>query len=292
MEICNIFESKMNKKCDKYSILEGGFTNKTYLIYSEGKKYVLRVPGVGTNEYINRSFEIENMNTISKLNITPNMYYVNIEDGIIISEYIEGNVPIENKDINDDFKLKLICKTLSKLHSSNIKLSNTFDVIEMKRQYTKVLDNMNVDLPEKFKNSISKLDDAMGFLFTKYPIELVPCHCDPKLNNFLLQSDKLYVIDWEYSGMADSYFDLVNIVMTNKLTEEEEIRFLDMYQYCSNTVLINEKYILYKVITDYVWIYWHLIKLYQGQMVEYNEASWNNRLERALKNIERLEVLI
>lgn len=55
--------------------------------------------------------------------------------------------------------------------------------------------------------------------------------------------------------------------------------------------LLREKYLLLKVATDYLWIHWHLIKLGQGQMPAYNEASWRSRLDRAIGNLKRLEGL-
>ena len=89
--------------------------------------------------------------------------------------------------------------------------------------------------------------------------------------------------------MVDKYFDLVNLAMTNYLTEEQEEQCLRVYEECDSKPFIKEKYILYKVITDYLWLYWHLIKLNQGEMVEYNRKSWKNRLKRALDNLKLAE---
>ena len=92
-----------------------------------------------------------------------------------------------------------------------------------------------------------------------------------------------------YLDMADRYFDLVNLVMTNNLDVDQETKCLEMYEICSGEKIIREKYLLYKVFTDYLWLYWHLIKLQQGQMVEYNEKSWKKRLDRALFHLDQLE---
>lgn len=286
-----VFERCMHIKPDTIERLDGGFTNISYLIIANGVKYIIRIPGKGTNEYICRADEIENMKRLSKTGLLPRMIYADSDTGIIISSFVEDNEPFKIEDIGNRRKLKAVCMALSSLHNSGILLNNEFDIIVVKNQYVEILGEMGVDLPKEVLNSTKKLDGAVHYLFNKYPKQLVPCHGDPKLNNFLFSGDRLYVIDWEYSGMVDKYFDLVNLAMTNYLTEEQEEKCLHVYEECDFQPFIKEKYILYKVITDYLWLYWHLIKLYQGEMVEYNSRSWKNRLERALDNLELAEEL-
>lgn len=129
----------------------------------------------------------------------------------------------------------------------------------------------------------------MTRLFTDYPKELVSCHIDPKLNNFLKVGHRLYVIDWEYSGMADAYFELANLTLTNNLTVQEEELTLQKYFEISKQSMNRTKYLLYKFATDYLWIYWHLIKLHEKEMVEYNDMSWKKRLRRATQILDELE---
>ena len=134
------------------------------------------------------------------------------------------------------------------------------------------------------------MDIWMSYLFLTYPKEIVTCHGDPKLNNFLKKGMKLYLIDWEYSGMADCYFELASFSLVNNLTENEEKMFLECYCQVSGMQFDREKFLLYKFATDYLWIYWHLIKCQQKSMVEYNEMSWKKRLKRAKKILNILEM--
>ncbi|MBQ8306770.1 MAG: phosphotransferase family protein [Blautia sp.] len=284
-----IFERCMHIKPKTIEMLDGGFTNISYLILANGEKYIIRIPGKGTNEYICRADEIENMKRLSKTGLLPRIFYSDSDSGIIISSYVEDNEPFKVEDIGNRKKLKAVCTALSSLHNSGILLNNEFDIIATKNHYIEVLDEIGVDLPKEVLSNTEKLDEAVHYLFSKFPKQLVPCHGDPKLNNFLFSRDRLYVIDWEYSGMVDKYFDLVNLAMTNYLTEEQEEQCLRVYEECDSKPFIKEKYILYKVITDYLWLYWHLIKLNQGEMVEYNRKSWKNRLKRALDNLKLAE---
>lgn len=285
----NIFEKHINNEAKRIVQLQGGFTNISFLIESGCKKYVIRIPGIGTNKYINRANEIENMHKLDRTGVIPAIYYSNAETGVIISQYIDNNRPFVKRDIEDCQKLKCLCNVLVKLHKVNIILNNEFDIISIKDNYKAVLDEMKIALPKKIVEVEPSLDRAVQYLFSKYPKQLVCCHGDPKFNNFLFSRKNMFLIDWEYSGMVDKYFDLVNLAMTNYLEEEQEKKCLHMYEMCAGEKIITEKYLLYKIITDYLWIYWHLIKFYKGQMKKYNEKSWKNRLARALHNLRIIE---
>lgn len=289
MSIDKLFNELMNEECISFEQLNGGVTNTSYSIQTPLHHYVLRMPGKGTNEYINRYWEINNIKKLSQFELSPKIYYANCESGIIITEYLENNIPMSKEDLYDTNRLNLICNSLAELHKSSFKFDNEFDLELTKNQYIKLLNEMNAKLPVEVEEKIDLCEQMVKMLFDTFPKELVPCHGDPKLNNFLLQNNKIWLIDLEYSGMVDKYFDLVNMVMTNNLNSEEEKMILKSYEKYSNEKINLKKYILYKISTDYLWIFWHLIKLNQNEMVEYNENSWRTRLNRALKNIELLE---
>lgn len=288
-EIKQLYFELMHEDARRVNPLPGGFTNTTYLIETADRCCAMRIPGLGTNEYIDREDEILNLRKLASTGLVPKLLYSNKETGIIISEYVENNIPFVVQDIYVPEKLERLCGTLLALHRSKITLNNEFDIVAIKDSYKVVLDEIKAELPREVVEAEKRLDPAVERLFTKYPKQLVPCHGDPKLNNFLFSGNRLYLIDWEYSGMVDCYFDLVNLMMTNNLNSEQESLCLAMYEQCSGEEIIQEKYLLYKVITDYLWLYWHLIKLNQGQMVDYNEKSWKHRLNRALENLNLVE---
>ncbi|GFI18946.1 hypothetical protein IMSAGC009_04126 [Lachnospiraceae bacterium] len=284
-----IFEAIMDEKCLEIKELKGGVTNHSYLIKSASHCYILRIPGNGTNEYINRKYEIENMKKTQKLGFIPHIFYCDSGSGILILNYIHNNEPMCIADIHNKAKLNLMTERLVQLHQSSIKLANEFNIMDSKKQYRNILDKMKVPLPCEFLNQVPRLENMTNYLFTKYSQNLVPCHGDPKLNNFLLQDDKMWLIDWEYSGMAEKYFDLVNMTSTDELNPSEEQLILSSYERNSGEYLDKRKYILYKIVIDYMWIYWHLIKFFQNEMPEYNNMRWQHRLNRIFANIKILE---
>lgn len=287
--VIKIFQEHINDPVIEFEHINNGVTNQTYRIKTNKKIYILRIAGKGTNSYINRFNEVTNMKKVSSLNILPYIYYANEKNGTIILQYILCSHGFTKKDLYNSEKLSILNNTLIKLHSSNIQLNNEFNIEHMIKIYQNKLKNMNYPYPTILNENIYILKETYHFLQSKYQKKLVPCHNDPKMDNFLLTDKKIYLIDWEYSGMADEYFEIANFTLTNELNSEEEKLFLNNYIQLSNMNFIEEKYILYKIVTDYLWIFWHLIKLNQKQNIEYNDKKWKQRLNRALKNIEYWE---
>lgn len=287
-----LFESLMQEKCTCSKQLTGGVTNSSYFMQVPSGDYVLRIPGEGTNSFINRSHEIDNVKLMEGLfSFVPEVCYANASIGVLISKYVKDSMPMSVSDMYDPERLLLMCNCLLQVHNSGARFSNEFDIIQMRHVYARKLACQGVEAPEELKAHREQLESATSLLFDEYPKKCVTCHGDPKLNNFLFAGSTMYLIDWEYSGMADPYFDLVNMVMTDRLIIEQEEMLLDAYEELSGEPLDRRKYKLFKIATDYMWIYWHLIKIAQGSMIEYNETAWTNRLTRALGNLEQLEEL-
>lgn len=290
MEVNHLFGELMQKPCTQVTPLSGGVTNITYKVQTADQSYAIRIPGNGTNEYINRPNEISNMEAASTLGFVPAIEYSNPDTGIVITQYIENNIPMCRDDIHNPERLRLICERLGGLHRSQIRFSNAFNIREQLREYQQLLNRLGAVYPDDLRCHMQKFERIVDDLFDSLdPGSLVPCHGDPKLNNFLLQDKKMWLIDWEYSGMAEYYFDLVNMVMTDDLNEEEEQILLQAYEICAGLPVDREKYLMYKIAADYLWIFWHLIKLHEGNMVAYNDMSWRKRLKRSLQSYALLE---
>lgn len=283
-------KDKIREKFTSIVPLFGGVTNTTYkLVAHSGKKYVVRIPGKGTNEYINRPDEMNNISKINPLGIMPKVTCADPKTGILIMDFVENSQACSMKDFYNPRVLQHICHLLSTVHTSGIKFENEFDILLTQGMYRKHLKELGGKVPKFLQKEEKRMDEWMRYLFKKYPKELVPCHIDTKLNNFLKKGRQLYLIDWEYSGMSDLYFELANFTLTNNLTVEEERIFINAYCSTSKIEFMREKYLLYEFATDYLWIYWHLIKCQQNSMVEYNEMSWNKRLKRAQKILVVIE---
>ncbi|WP_075320105.1 EamA family transporter [Histophilus somni] len=176
-------------------------TNKNYLLYVDNEKYVLRLPGVMTSNLISRHYEMNNSILMSQAEFNVETIYFNADNGIKITKFLEKGINFNHNNIHQYEYLFLISKELYKLHHSDIQFNNEFNVFETFQQYFDLLKdkngffcfNKNIPLIYEFFIKISKNNSF-------YNIKC-PCHNDLVPENILMKNNKLFFIDWEYSGM-------------------------------------------------------------------------------------------
>ena len=270
-----------DKKIEDINLI-GGMTNKNYLITIDGKKYVLRNPGAGTKEMINRDNEAKNAQIISDLNLDAELIYLNKETGIKISKYIENAKTLVSETARDNFKQT--AEILKKLHNSNIVFNNIFDSFKEMEKYEKLSVKENGKFYPKYeevKRKVFKLKDKLESL----NINLKACHNDTVPENFIKSNNKIYLIDWEYSGMNDPMWDLGAHSLECNFSEKEEKEFLSFYfpeGIDENSYLRIQ---IHKICQDFLWSIWTVLKEAKG--VSFGDYGIM-RFNRAKKNLEEL----
>ena len=271
-----------NKKIENINLL-GGMTNKNYLITIEGRKYVLRNPGAGTKEMINRDNEAKNAQIISDLNLDAKLIYLNKATGIKISEYIENAETLVPETAKNNFKQT--AELLKKLHNSNIVFDNIFDSFKEMEKYERLSIKENGKFYteyEEVKREVFKLKDKLKNL----NIDLKACHNDTVPENFIKSNNKIYLIDWEYSGMNDPMWDLAAHSLESNFSEKEETDFLSFYfpkGIDKNSYLRIQ---IHKICQDFLWSIWTILKEAKG--VSFGDYGIM-RFNRAKKNLKELE---
>lgn len=283
-----VFEAIVPERCLKAAVMSGSRTNVNVCVRTPKGSYAMRVPGEGTNEYIDRPAEVANVSAVGILSFTPEVIYADSKSGILVTRFIEGAESLTKNAYDDKSMVARMCAILADLHGSGITFSNVFDLAEGVRGYREVLARQGYNLQPELITQQDRFDSALKSLSTDYSMPMVPSHGDPNAANFMWDGEHMWLIDWEYSGMADPYFDLSNIVLTDCLDEAAESRVIAAYEIASGVNIDPLRWGLFKASVDYMWLFWHLIKLSQGQMIEYNQAAWKRRLKRALANLNKI----
>ncbi len=283
-----IFESVVPERVLECGVMPGSRTNVNVKVRTDRGSYAMRVPGEGTNAYIDRRSEMANIEDVASFPFTPDVVYADGETGILVTRFLEGARGLRVEEMVEGDALLGVCSILSELHTSSVTFGNMFDLEGGLTGYRAVFESGGFALPAEIAAALPRLDATMCELSARFAMPSVPSHGDPNANNFMVDGERMYLIDWEYSGMADPYFDLANLVMTDSLAPADEERVIRAYEVCSGIEVDARRWHLFKACLDYMWMYWHLIKLSEGQMVEYNEASWRRRLARSLGNMERV----
>lgn len=181
--------------------LEGGMSNYTYVVETKGKKYTYRVPGKFAERFVDRVEEWENIQEVKRLGLNNITSYVEIESGEKLAEYVEGTIMSETDVVSYN---AMSVAALKKIHQSDLKFRdyNAFGRLDDDERFCR---EMGFEHPKEYVELRHKLD-AMRKAHAD--VERVPCHCDYQPTNLVINGDKLYVLDWEFAGMNDPFYDI------------------------------------------------------------------------------------
>ena len=181
--------------------LEGGMSNYTYVVECEGKKYTYRVPGKFAEKFVDREEEWANIQEVNRLGLNNVTEYVEIRSGEKLAEYVESTI-MSTTDVVSYNEMSV--KALKQIHNSDLKFKpyNAFGRLDDDERYCR---ETGFTHPQEYLDLRAKLEE----LRKKYKtIPLVPCHCDYQPTNLVISGDKLYVLDWEFAGMNDPFYDI------------------------------------------------------------------------------------
>ena len=182
-----------------------GMTNHSYKFTYDGVEYFARVPGEGTDAYINRKNEWVILENLQKENITEDIIYFDKNTGYKISKYLHGARPL---NINDENELKKCMALYKKFHLLDIKVDASCDIVDKVKEYLDIIKEKNIYVPyEDFDAVIENAKKIENYL-NKYDNVKTISHGDANPNNVLVVGDDLKMIDFEYGGMANPLSDI------------------------------------------------------------------------------------
>lgn len=207
-----------NEKLQKLDLLENqGFCNINYKLSSTKKSYLIRVFKSNNSVNISRDFEYKTQKKAYKLKIAPKPLLLDLENSLMITSFEKG---VHKKSLNKKELINLV-RTIKKVHK--IKVSSK--VYDLKKD----LENYTLSL--KDKESRLLIRDSLKELkkLKKYKKNLSLTHHDLNPKNLLFHKNKIKILDWEYAGTNDSFFDLATICCEFKLSKKQERILLKTY---------------------------------------------------------------
>lgn len=263
----------------------GGLTNRNYKVETTNENYVLRLPGEGTEELINRKDEHICTRLANEIDIDSELLYFENDSGIKISRYIEQAETMDTDSVRNNKNMRLIADIFKKLHNSGKTVPVIFDVFQKIEEYEDALnkheDNLFWSDYEVIKEQVYNLKTEMD----KLDIELTVCHNDPLCENFVKSTDKMYLVDWEYAGMNDPMWDLADFFIEANFGNEEEALFYNFYFEKEPNAQMLRRILINKVYLDFLWSLWGKQRTANGfDLLDYA----NERYIRAKMNLKIL----
>lgn len=249
------------------NVLKKGMTNRSFLFTCRNKKYIMRIPGEGTDQLINRREEAQVYEVIKNRGICDDIAYINPENGYKITEFLEGS-RVCDADNPDD--LKACMKKLREFHSLDLEVDHSFDIFGQIDFYESLWDGA----PSIYRDYKKTKEHVLEL--KKYIDEHVErkclTHIDAVPDNFLFTANgDIRLIDWEYAGMQDPHVDIAMFCIYSLYNKRQVDRLISIYfeGKCSKEVRI--KIYCYIAACGLLWSNWCEYKRSLG--VEFGEYS-------------------
>lgn len=242
--------------------LKSGMTNKSFLFKVEGKHYICRIPGPGTELLINRKQEKAVYDAVAGLGITEKVIYFDGDTGYKIAEFYED---AHNADPRNWGEMERCMAVVKLLHGSGLTVGHSFDMRERIDFYERLCRSQGDILFEDYKavrEHMTELLDRLDGLGRK----MVLSHLDDNGDNFLVLADQsVRLIDWEYAGMCDPLVDVAMCAIYSYYNEEETERLMKIY--LEHEPNAEERFVVYAYMAlgGFLWSLWAVYKASLGE---------------------------
>ena len=166
-----------------------------------------------------------------------------------------------------------------KLHASGVTFAFRFELFAMIDDYLGVLGRLGAELPAGYHDVVAEAG-AVRAALDAHPAALAPCHCDPLCENLIDTGERMWLVDWEYSGMNDPIWDLGDLSVEAGFGEEADRELLEAYCGGPPSAAVAGRMVAYKAMCDLLWTLWGLIQHANGNPAEDFWAYSVTRFER------------
>ncbi len=203
-----------------------GFTNNNYRLRYQQYDWILRVPKPETNECINRDNESFNIQLAIELELAPESLWRS-PTGLSLTPTCRQTRNFQVQDMLEPQLRQSLMLNICRLHSNAIDFHGRVDIGKLLPGYFQRLPD---GCKQKLKPFVQKALTRYS-LIERHDNKLVPSHNDLVLQNILVgNSQKMWIIDWEYSAMASPYWDLATLCNATKLNQQQIQQLLALYR--------------------------------------------------------------
>ena len=261
----------------------GGLTNRNFRIDSPEGSLVLRLPGEGTGDYIDRRAEAYNARVASAAGVNAEILYFNPDNGIMVTRWLEAQT-MSCEAFQSLGAVERAGRALARLHAAPA-FQGRFELFEQIDRYRTVLAGRSAVLPEGYTGALEQFVRVREAL-ERHPVPLAPCHCDPLVENFLDSGESMSIIDFEYAGNNDPMWDLGDLAVEGEFSAIQEQVLLQAYFDSEPSHFDRGRMVLYKASCDLLWTLWGVVQHADGNPADDFWSYANRRLQRCLRLIQ------
>ena len=263
-------------------MLEGGITNRNVLVDVGGQRAVLRLSGKDTELLgIDRHTEWIAASRAAALGFGPKVIAYLEPERYLVTEFVAGQ-PLEAAQVRRIDILGRIAAVLRSFHATS-PLTHAFDAFRVPHEHRAAAEARGIATPRGFERA-ARIASQIEAAFAVAPDRRCPCHNDLLPANLLRgPDDRLWLLDWEYAGTNDRYFDLGNLAVNNELDDEAADALLEMY-FGTVTPRRRARLALMTVMSDFREAMWAVVQ--RGiSTLDFDYASYADKhFDRLLAN--------
>jgi len=248
------------------TVLKKGMTNRSFLFECQNQKYIMRIPGEGTDYLINRKEEADVYKALENRQICDDVLYMNPDNGYKITAYLEDatNCDAENWD-----EVEACMTKLREFHELNLTVDHRFDIFGQINFYESLW-NGEKSYFKDYETTKAAIFELKKWIDTLEKNETL-VHIDAVPDNFLFTKDGIRIIDWEYAGMQDPHVDIAMFCIYSLYSREQVDHLIDLYFKGDVSPIIRTKIYAYIASAGLLWSNWCEYKRSLG--IDFGEYS-------------------
>jgi thiamine kinase-like enzyme len=209
--------------------LTGGITNRNFLVEAAAtdERWVIRLAGNDTH-LLGISREVEHAATVAAagVGVGPEVTAFIRPEGYLVTRFIVGSA-VSDEAVHRPETLRRVADSLRRIHDGPA-IPGLFVPFRIVEAYRALAAARGVPIPAEY-GLAQAAARRIELAFLANPVELQPCHNDLLNANFIDDGNRIRIVDWEYAGMGDPFFDLGNFSINHELTPDEDAILLAAY---------------------------------------------------------------
>ncbi|MBQ9765103.1 MAG: NTP transferase domain-containing protein [Lachnospiraceae bacterium] len=274
-EAINIIEKALQAESSKdirdIRLLKKGMTNRSFIFNCKNKDYIMRIPGEGTEQLINRQEEAAVYEVIKDREICDDIIYINPDNGYKITKFWHN---ARNCDALNEEDVRRCMARLRRFHEQKLSVKHRFDIFGQIDFYESLWEG-KPSVYRDYKKTKAQVLELKEYI-EKHKCEEVLTHIDAVPDNFIFVtnedgSEDIRLIDWEYAGMQDPHVDIAMFCIYSMYNREQVDALIDAYftEGCDKEIRI--KIYCYIAACGLLWSNWCEYKRELG--IEFGEYS-------------------
>ena len=257
----------------------GGLTNRNYEIQCPAGHFVLRIPGEGTGDIIDRGVEEHNARVAAEAGVNAEVLFFDVDEGTMLCRYVEHSITMSADGFKDLGAVERAARAFRRLHTCGREFRTRFELFEQIDNYLGVVKKLDAPIPDGYAD-VQREAEAVRAALGAHALPSAACHCDPLAENFLDVGDRMYIVDFEYSGNNDPMWDLGDLSVEADFDTRQDEVFMRAYFGGEPPAFEAGRMVMYKAMCDLLWTLWGVVQFANDNPAEDFWAYSVNRLDR------------